>query len=1298
MRIRERKWLELHPIPLLLLATFWVQIGWSQGFEKYLETGGVHWNGGSHGNVNDKMSDIRSNGFVYAQVPFHDPANEPSQPYPILFTTDFSGEYDGLNIRYEGELVTEVEVITLKNSGVDNGYLLLGDTDDGHNYFFKTNLSGTVDWAKKLELQRNSGFYRMLYHPQAIALSDGNILVTGAFFEASLSAPNETYHLFVMKLDGDTGAILWRKMYNSPDLPDGFFPRDLIEYAPGDYYLIGGRSENFFIHRENFIVHMQEMGTIITTDAKRINLPNSAHVSKIIIENEEITLLGNNMHADQIIGMKMSLDLNTITDLSGTPNNYSIYDLPESNKFYDAVYLNDRLNIAFSSPHAAFPYDENSILVLESDGTILHAHEKASTMAPRGFGHSIYTHDNILYTVDLVPKQYGVYFFDIFRVASYTPLGIGCNQEPLSMTQSTNSVTINNINLSGIYRNANYFNFTLNPVPYAMPKYNECPECELTAADVGPITTSTGGTSLCDEASIVLTAPSGYTYQWFFEGTDTGVTAQNYTATEGGTYSVIVTDAEGCSVELVIEIEPGIDPAAIEDLSFCLGFSHILPELDGGTWSGPFVNEIGGNHIFSPISGGSYVLNYCTTSGCCVDVIVTVIDLEIEILDLDGACEGDLTGSVEVSSGLYTVEWELILDASVIATAGPSSTATFGSLGAGDYEINATMTTAPFCKKSLKFTITQGGWHKRTENTTGTESANDVVTDAYGNVYVVGTFTETTEIEGGGNPNIAVDSDGSTYGTMFLAKYNDCGTLLWAAHSSGAPLCSGRGLILDEANGMVYVTGELRQAALFHSAESADDLCGSGYNQSLIATSSKSGYVAQYDMATGCLYFAEAFNDGVEQETTSITINENTGDIFVAGSYRPSFSGPEEYVFIRKYTPDVASGTANTLNPIVWARYDNTSGSGQWNRVNNMDYDENRQFLYAIGDYSRRIEISGSVLTHVSELYDAFLLSIRDLGMSGIVFNLRSGNGSNNGFMSGEGVAVNNATGAVYLTGSYNVSNPQPFFFSGINPLMSFSSQSKSYMLAGRVGGTFTPWARNTIAVPFSSGWIKGTDVTFKGNQAIFSNEFSGMGLSVAPGGGPGVSYPFVGNPTGVGHIGIISYTATGTRNWINVTESVSTSSNDDHRSNAVAFGTDGVAFLAGAFRNTMSYSSGSPLSGDLIYSGTPGGYNACVLRIQNSSGSLERSAGSETITDLTANKANVSIWPNPAETFFRIELEAAKETNVSLISVTGQLIQEFTFNDLKISVPIDGLANGTYFVNIKNEDGTTSLPLIIKK
>lgn len=90
-----------------------------------------------------------------------------------------------------------------------------------------------------------------------------------------------------------------------------------------------------------------------------------------------------------------------------------------------------------------------------------------------------------------------------------------------------------------------------------------------------------GATSFCDGESVLLTAPSGFAYEW-----STGADTQTIEVVASGEYSVVVSDAEGCagvsntiSVDVIVPQQPVISVTG--DLEFCEGGSVTLTSTAG---------------------------------------------------------------------------------------------------------------------------------------------------------------------------------------------------------------------------------------------------------------------------------------------------------------------------------------------------------------------------------------------------------------------------------------------------------------------------------------------------------------------------------------------------------------------------------------------------------------------------------------------------------------------------------------------------------------------------------------------
>ncbi len=637
---------------------------------------------------------------------------------------------------------------------------------------------------------------------------------------------------------------------------------------------------------------------------------------------------------------------------------------------------------------------------------------------------------------------------------------------------------------------------------------------------------------------------------------------------------------------------------------------------------------------------------------------------------------------------------------------GGETTASIMVTEPGTYTVVVASTDNPSCGTTVSVEVTGDRWHKTTENTTGSEVANDVVTDENGNVYMVGTFTNTTEMEGGANPNITITGGGSNPGDMYVAKYDNCGTLLWVANTDGGVgLCTGNSLVLDEFNQMVYVTGNVQSSGvIFNSSQSVGPLCVSGHIESLIPTLSTSGYVAQYDMVTGCLYFAEEVAIGTSTDCRTITANESNGEIYLGGGSILPSAGPNYYAFIYKYIPETALGIGNHLDAYSWKVIDPGMVSSASSVVNDLDFDETGEIgnrLYAIGDFKKLVTLyDGTYTASAIQSGDggAFMAAYDDLGIPDYI-TLKSGNGSVYSTKTGEGIAVDEDSDNIFLTGSFTDQIPTAFSVAGIDPLITFNSNIHSYMLSFNLSDPAHRWAHQTHATTGSNDNVFGKDVATVNGNAYFLHEFSGTHFIVDTD-GLFEALPFIGNSIGNSHLGIVSYTELGVKNWMNVTESQGSTDSDNHQGNSICSDLNEHSFVVGSYDNKMTYYNGNPHSGDLIRTGS--GDNAFVLRVQNSAGGALRNQQQENYSIDSANTTSLSVnlYPNPTADEINILIEDfnlndANSYQLKIFNLLGEHVLSTDLKEANSRIDLNEFGKGVYLLYLTKGTETFQYKII---
>lgn len=180
--------------------------------------------------------------------------------------------------------------------------------------------------------------------------------------------------------------------------------------------------------------------------------------------------------------------------------------------------------------------------------------------------------------------------------------------------------------------------------------------------------------------------------------------------------------------------------------------------------------------------------------------------------------------------------------------------------------------------------------------------------DAWGNIFVAGTFTGIVDFDHG--PHARLDTAVGIY-DMFIAKYDQYGNVLWV-HSLGNNNPEKIKAIDVDANGNVYAVGEFTRSMDFDPGPGVFNLSVVGFADIFLWSLKPNGD----------FNFARAFGDGSLESPNDISVN-SSGDIVITGfywgngdmdpttGYAPLFNNGLSDIFVMRLTP---SGT------LLWAR------------------------------------------------------------------------------------------------------------------------------------------------------------------------------------------------------------------------------------------------------------------------------------------------------------------------------------------------------------------------------------------
>jgi hypothetical protein len=330
--------------------------------------------------------------------------------------------------------------------------------------------------------------------------------------------------------------------------------------------------------------------------------------------------------------------------------------------------------------------------------------------------------------------------------------------------------------------------------------------------------TPSGPTTFCSGGSVTLSVPMSASYLW-----SNGATTQTILVTSGGSYSVQITNANGCvSNSSVVNVNVIAPPVATMSTSgpttFCSGDNVVLTAGGGGTylWS----NGATTSAITVSTSGTFYCI---VSNGSCTDttssVVVTVNAAPTATITPSGPttfCAGDNVTLFANASNGYLWNTGAATSSIVVTTSGSYDVITTGANGctAQSSPVVVTVNTTPnatisasgpttICQGDV-VTLTAGGGTNYTWSTGATTSSINVsIAGSYYCIVSNGSCSDTT--------------------SAVTVTVNPAPT---ASISAGGPttFCTGGNVTLTAANANSYLwsTGATTQAIIVSASGTYD--------------------------------------------------------------------------------------------------------------------------------------------------------------------------------------------------------------------------------------------------------------------------------------------------------------------------------------------------------------------------------------------------------------------------------------------------------------------------------------------
>ena len=258
---------------------------------------------------------------------------------------------------------------------------------------------------------------------------------------------------------------------------------------------------------------------------------------------------------------------------------------------------------------------------------------------------------------------------------------------------STAAISGSTFNINNTSAGNYVVRFTLSSPSGGCPTYAE----RTIVIKAKPNVTLTNATICSGDVAATFDAGAGYTtYAWSGSGTGAARTTNGTTA---GTYTVMVTDANGCkdtsSATLTVNTKPNV---TLTNATICAGDAAATFDAGAGyttyAWSG---NGTGAAQTTSGTAAGTYTVRVADANGCKDTASATLTGNAKPTITPASAtiCSGDAAVNFDAGSGYATYAW------SGPATA---STQTISATVAGTYQV--IVTTGSGCKDTASATLT----------------------------------------------------------------------------------------------------------------------------------------------------------------------------------------------------------------------------------------------------------------------------------------------------------------------------------------------------------------------------------------------------------------------------------------------------------------------------------------------------------------------------------------------------------------------------------------------------------------
>lgn len=538
-------------------------------------------------------------------------------------------------------------------------------------------------------------------------------------------------------------------------------------------------------------------------------------------------------------------------------------------------------------------------------------------------------------------------------------------------------------------------------------------------------------------------------------------------------------------------------------------------------------------------------------------------------------------------------------------------------------------------------------WANAMGGTTG-DISREVIFDASGNVYTVGEFTGTADLDPSAGSDMHTSAGSSD---IFITKFNSSGAFVWARSIGGTGVDNGIAIDVD-ASGNVYFAGSYENTVDFDPESGSYPLTSNGAYEIFVCKLTSAGALdwaksmgSFGDEAAYDIYLSpsnEVYTLGYFSLTVDFDPGTSTDNFTSAGGYD---------VFIHKMD---AAGTYISTTQYGGTNYD-YGNAFTFDAAGNM---------FIAGYFSGTVDFDpgtgSSPLTSIGS-NDAYVSKFYASG----TFAWVKGWGTTTAEYAYD-IAVD-LSGNVYTTGRFDGTVD---FDPGAGTASMTSAGSRDVFISKLDStGTFV-WAKQIGSTAIEVGYVVETDSD--GNLYV-SGTFGSTPIDADPGTGTTTL-------TGAGTESfLIKLDDTGAFTWaIQFSDMV----------RGMALDASDNIYACGNFTATQDFDPGA---GTFNMTATAGGLNDAFT--------LKLSQGISTGIDGAVLSARAIVYPNPSNGYFSMRYDSGISL-IRIMNVLGEELHVFTAdqNGGTVSIDLSSQASGMYFYQLESEGKITGTGKILIK